>query len=175
MAYITQVQYDYAPQEVKREFEEQIKKNGRITNMKRTLLHSLPAYKALMEWYTLKDEVMPFLGERGVNFYCYAISTENDCLVCSTFFARILQDMNINFDEIDFTEKEELIIKYGRSLVRNPQEIPPEIFDDLKKHFNEEEIVALTAFGSMMIATNLINTALKVELDDVLVPYAKRR
>ncbi|MBR0597492.1 carboxymuconolactone decarboxylase family protein [Sinanaerobacter chloroacetimidivorans] len=174
MAYISQVNYEDASQEVKEHFEDQIERNGRITNMKKTLLHSVPAYKALMEWYTLRDVVKPFLGERGVNFFCYAISTENDCLICSTFFAQILDDLKIDFYSFAFTEKESAVIEYGRALVSNPHRISEELFSKLKKFFNEEEIVALTAFGSIMIATNLINTALKVELDEELVPYTKR-
>lgn len=175
MAHISQVNYNEASPEVKEEFEYQISHNGRITNMKKTLLHSLPAYRALMEWYTLRDEVEPFLGNRGVNFFCYAISTENDCLICSTFFAQILDELNIEFDSFSFTEKEAAVIDYGRALVSTPHDISEYIFLRLKQFFNEEQIVALTAFGSIMIATNLINTALKVELDEELVPYSKRR
>lgn len=175
MAYITQVNYEEASQEVKEQFDYQIKHNGKITNMKKTLLHSIPAYKALMEWYTLKDVVEPFIGDRGVNFYCYAISTENDCLICSTFFAQILDELKIDFNSFSFTEKESTLIAYGRALVSSPHKISEAIFNDLKKFFNEEQIVALTAFGSIMIATNLINTALKVELDVELEPYSKRR
>ncbi len=175
MAYISQVKYEEASPEVKAQFDYQIKHNGRITNMKKTLLHSLPAYRALMEWYTLRDKVEPFLGSRGVNFFCYAISTENQCLICSTFFAQILDELNIDFESFSFTEQETVVIDYGRTLVSNPHNISEEIFSGLRKFFNEEQIVALTAFGSMMIATNLINTALQVELDETLTPYSKRR
>ena len=175
MSYISQVKYEGSSQEVKTQFDDQIRRNGKITNMKKTLLQSMPAFKALMEWYALRDAVEPFIGDRGVNFFCYAISIENDCLVCSTFFARILNDLDIEFEKFGFTEKENLIVSYGSALVHNPHDISEEIYIDLKKHFNEEQIVALTAFGSMMIATNLINTALKVDLDDELVPYSKRR
>lgn len=175
MSYISQVNYRESSQEVKTQFDDQINRNGKITNMKKTLLHSMPAFKALMEWYTLRDAIAPFIGARGVNFYCYAISTENDCLICSTFFARILDDLNININSFAFTEEENLIVSYGRALVHNPHDISEKIYTDLKKHFSEEQIVALTAFGSIMIATNLINTALKVDLDDELVPYSKGR
>lgn len=175
MAHISQVNYEAASKEVKEQFEYQIRHNGRITNMKKTLLHSLPAYRALMEWYTLRDEVEPFLGNRGVNFFCYAISTENDCLICTTFFAQILDELNIDFNSFSFTGQEAAVIDYGRALVSSPQDIQDEIFQRLKAFFNEEQIVALTAFGSIMIATNLINTALKVELDEELIPYSKRR
>jgi hypothetical protein len=174
MAYISQVEYENASEEVKAQFDDQIKKHGRITNMKKTLLHSVPAFKALMEWYPLEKEVEKFLGERATNFYCYAISTQNQCLICSTFFRKILVDLKIDFDHFTFTEEENEIIEYGRFLVQDPANIPEELFTKLEKRYTQEQIVLLTAFGSMMIATNLINTALKVELDDILVPYTKR-
>ena len=173
MAYITQVNYKNASPEAKAEFDDQIQKHGRITNMKKTLLHSVPAFHALMEWYTLEKEVEKFLGKRAVNFYCYAISTQNDCLICSTFFRKILKDLDIDFDNFSFTEEEDEIIDYGRYLVKDPANIPEELMAKLKARYTEEEIVLLTAFGSIMIATNLINTALKVDLDDILVPYTK--
>ena len=174
MAQISQVSYEEASKEVKEQFDFQIRHNGRITNMKKTLLHSLPSYKALMEWYTLRDEVEPFLGSRGVNFFCYAISTENDCLICSTFFAQILDELKIDFETFSFTEQESVVIDYGKALVSGPHDIPDRIFHKLRQFFNEEQIVALTAFGAIMIATNLINTALQVELDEELIPYSKR-
>lgn len=175
MSYISQVEYEESTQEVKKQFDDQMDRNGKVTNMKKTLLHSMPAFKALMEWYELREAVEPFIGARGVNFYCYAISTENNCLICSTFFSRILDDLNIDINNFSFTEKEYLIVSFGRALAHNPHDISEEIYIDLKKHFNEEQIVALTAFGSIMIATNLINTALKIDLDDELVPYSKGR
>ncbi len=173
MAHVSQVIYENASLEVKEQFDDQIRKNGRITNMKKTLLHSLPAFHTLMEWYTLAGEVEKFIGKRALNFYCYAISTQNSCLICSTFFSKILADLEIDFDNFSFTEEESDIIEYGQYLVNDPGNIPDELFSKLKQRYNEEQIVLLTAFGSIMIATNLINTALKVELDDVLVPYSK--
>lgn len=174
MAYISQVVYEEATKEVRDQFDEQVQKNGRITNMKKTLLHSLPAYHALMEWYPLRDAVREFLAERAVNFFCYAISTENQCLICSMFFKQILDDLQIDFDSFAFTEEEELIMAYGRALVIGPHQLPTELMDRLKQSFNETQIVELTAFGSLMIATNLINTALQVELDDILIPYTRK-
>ena len=66
MPRVSMLEYEGAPPDVRAAFDEQVAKNGRITNMKRTLLHSLPAYRAYMEWYTLRDEIQPFIGERGV-------------------------------------------------------------------------------------------------------------
>ena len=47
------------------------------------------------------------------------------------------------------------------------------MFSELKKFFTDEQIVTLTAFAGLMIATNLINNVLKVDLDGYLENYAK--
>lgn len=168
MAYISQVTYENASEEVKKLIDEQIRDHGKITNMKLTLLHSIPAYHALMEWFPLEETIEQFLGERAVNFFCYAISTENDCLLCSAYFNKILKDLNIDFDTFEFTDQENVLIKYGRAIVNDANNVPKEVFDDLKKYWNEEQIVAITAFATIMIATNLINKVLQVELDGYL-------
>lgn len=174
MAYISKVNYEEASQEVKALIDEQIRVNGKITNMKLTLLHSIPAYHALMEWFPLEKTIETFLGERAVNFFCYAISEENDCLLCSAFFRKILKELQIDFDTFAFTEEENLLIQYGKAIVQDANHIPAELFSDLKKHWNEEQIVAITAFATIMIATNIINKSLDIEVDDNLIPYTKK-
>lgn len=174
MAYISKVNYDEASDEVKALIDEQIRENGRITNMKLTLLHSVPAYHALMEWFPLERTIEAFLGERAVHFFCYAISEENDCLLCSAYFRKILKELDIDFDTFAFTDEEQLLIQYGRAIVSDANHVPAELFAELKKHWNEEQIIAITAFATIMIATNLINKTLDIELDDHLIPYTKK-
>ena len=65
MPRIRPVEYAETTPAVRAAHDEVIREHGRITNMKRTLLHSLPAFQALMEWYPLRDTVQPFLGERS--------------------------------------------------------------------------------------------------------------
>ena len=60
--------------------------------MKQTLGHSPVALRALMQWYPLRNEVETFLGQRSTIIYVHAISSATDCLICSTFFRRILID-----------------------------------------------------------------------------------
>ncbi len=170
MARVSQIDYDSASEEVRRAHDEHLK-IGKMTNMKRTLLNNVPSFKALMEWYTLRDEAAKFLTPLDINLFCYAISAENDCLICSSFFRKILRDEGIDFENFSFTRVEQALISYGRSLVDAPHEIDDEQFDELREFFNEEQLVVLTSFGAIMIATNLINTALRVELDGYLDGY----
>lgn len=174
MPRIQTVEYENANEEVKAQFDDQISRNGRITNMKKTLLHSLPAFHALMEWYPLRDSAKEFLSDREVNLFCHAISSQNSCLICSTFFRKILIDSGENPDNPVFSKREEVLIEFGRRCVTEPLNIDNKLFSQLKEFFNDQQIVLLTAFAGMMIATNLINNALKVDLDDYLESYTGR-
>ncbi|MDR2266001.1 MAG: hypothetical protein LBE09_00225 [Christensenellaceae bacterium] len=173
MQQIRILEYDMCDSERKELYDGQIKQHGRITNMKKTLLNSPLAFKVLMEWYPLRDEVNKFVDNLGVNTFCYGISAENDCIICSTFFRRLLIDTGYNPDKLELTGINKLLWDYGRALVSKPRDIPQDLFNELKKHYDEEQIVLLTAFGGMMIATNLINNALDVPLDSYLTNYAK--
>lgn len=174
MARIAMIQYENATQAQKEQFDDQIQKNGKITNMKKTLLHSLPAFHALMQWYPLRDEAEAFIGEMGVNCFCHAISAQSQCLICSTFFRKILKDNGRDPDALVLTEKEQLLVDFGRSCAAQGGKVDDELYGRLQAVFSEEQIVILTAFAGLMIATNLINNALEVDLDDYLLSYTRR-
>jgi len=168
---IRPVDYEEAPPEARAAYDGVVRDLGRITNMKRTLLHSLPAFRALMEWYSLRDTVQPFLGERLTNLFSHAISAENDCLICSTYFRRALIDAGENPDALELDEREELVIEFARRLAEPFGRVPDDLYARLAGRFSDEQIVALTAFGALMVATNVFNNALEVEFDGYLEPY----
>ena len=146
---------------------------ARITNMKRTLLHSVPAFDALMTWYDLRDAVKPFLGDRLTTLFAHALSSETDCLICSTFFRRILIDSGEDPDALEMDEREAAVVAYCRALAMTPHRVPDAVYDRVASNFDDGQMVALTAFGALMVATNVINNALGVPLDDYLQPYRR--
>ena len=152
-------------------FEAGVERFRRMTNMKRTLLHSLPAYHALMEWYDLRDTVAPFLGDRLTNLFSHAISSETNCLICSTFFRRILIDAGEDVENLTLDEREQAVIDFGRCLATPFSRVPDDVYARVAAHFDDAQVVALTAFGAMMVATNIVNNALDVPLDDYLIAY----
>jgi len=152
-------------------YDETVRAQGRITNMKRTLLHSIPSFRALMEWYPLRDTVQPFLGERLTTIFAHVISVDTDCLICTTYMRRIIIDSGEDPDNFSLNEREQLVVDFGRCLARPGGWVPDELYARLSAEFTDEQIVALTAFGAMMLATNVLNNALQVELDDYLEPY----
>ena len=147
--------------------------HGRTTNMKRTLARSPVALDALMTWYDLRATVVPFLGERATTLFAHAISAGTDCLVCSTFFRRLLIESGEDPEALRLDDWERTIVEYGRQLAVDPHGVSDELFARLADRLRPDQIVALTAFGGLMVATNLFNNALRVDLDDYLLRYRK--
>lgn len=156
------------------EFDAQIAAHGRMTHMKRTLAHSWPALRALMEWYPLRDAVVTFLGERRTHLFVHAISSETDCLICSTFFRRLMIEAGEDPDAPVLDERDKTIVEFGRRLAAPRNRVEDELYERLAAWLAPEQIVALTAFGAMMIATNVFNNALEVGLDEYLKPYTRK-
>ena len=173
MARISTIEPEDANTEQRAVHDDGVKRYGRMTNMKRTLLHSLPAFHSLMEFYPLASVVAPFLGARATNVFLHAISAETDCLVCSTYFRRHLIDAGEDPDHLDLSECEKLLVEFGRSLSTQTSRVSDDVYARLAAEFTTEQIVALTAFGSLMVATNVFNNALEVDLDEYLEGYRK--
>jgi hypothetical protein len=146
---------------------------GRMTNMKWTLAHSPVALDALLQWYPLYDQVVPVLGERRAWLYCHAISTQSDCLICSTFFRRLIIDAGEDPDTVELDEFDELVVDLGRRLADDPHSVDDALHARLAERLDTEQIVTLIAFGAIMLATNVFNDALAVDLDGYLHTYAK--
>lgn len=172
MARIPQINYETASEQARAAHDAHLKV-GKMTNMKRTLLNSVPAFDALMTWYPLREQAAKFLDDLEINFFCYSISSANECLICSMFFTKILVDNGIDYKSFAFTERQQTLIDFGKALVLTPRDISDEIFQRLHKAFTDEQIVLLDAFGAIMIATNLINSSLQVDLDDYLESYTE--
>jgi hypothetical protein len=159
------------PPEVKALYDEESRRAGRVTNMKATLLHSLPAYRMFRDWHVVKDEVRIAVGERALSIYSHAISSTAGCLLCSTYFRRLLLNEGLEPDSFTPTEEEAQLIELGYAVAK-PQEPPkPDLIERLKRRYDERTIVNLIAYGGTMLATNVFNNLLGMDLDDYLEPY----
>ena len=76
------VKYEEASDEVKALIDEQIEE-WKITNKKLTLLHSIPAYHALMEWFPLEKTIEGVL--ENVQLISSAMQSPNKTIACSRF------------------------------------------------------------------------------------------
>ena len=154
-----------ASDEVRAAIDAHLAQGYRLTNEKLTLLHNVPAFEALeVQSYALDRELQKFVGKRAADFYEYAISAQNECLVCSAYFVKLLRQNGIQrFEDIDFTEEERLLIAYGQAIARDPKGVEDELFERMRRVFSEEALVVITAMGVFMIANNAFNDILRVE------------
>jgi alkylhydroperoxidase family enzyme len=123
----------------------------------------------------MADLCKAFIGNRELSLYAYDISEGNRCLVCGTFFRKILIDAGDDPDNPVLSEEENLLMELGFSIAEDPHNIDPDIYAQLKERYNDEQLVLLFAFAGMMTATNLFNTVAKVPLDEVLYEYRKTK
>lgn len=171
MARIAPVRFEEAPLAARAEWARQVAAHGRMTNMKRTLARSAVALTAYMQWYPLRDEVETFLGKRLTLLFAHAISSETNCLICSTYFRRYLIDNGENPDDLALDDKEQTFVALGRQIARDPHGVSDDLFAAVEQYLHPDEIVTLTAFAGMMVATNIINNVLNVDLDEYLEIY----
>ena len=172
MARIQPVTDSGLQESLKRSFEQHIEKyNGRITNMKATLGHSLLSFEVYMQWYPLYHEVEVILGKRLAYLFAWSISTASDCPLCSTFFRKIIIDAGEKPESLVLSPSQQDLLTFGCSIARHRGNIANHIYDAVARNYTEPEMVTLIAFAGQMIATNVFNNVIETTIDDYLEEY----
>jgi len=151
-----------------RAYDEEIARVGLVTNMKGTILHSLEAHQAYHGSYLIKAELIKLLGKRTFNVYAHAISSASDCLLCSTFFRKALAAEGISPKDFNPSEEEQLLIDLGSRIGGRAKQLDEAIWTRLRQRYDDTAIVNLIGFGGTMVATNIFNSLLEVDVDDYL-------
>lgn len=171
MSHITPIDYETASDAVRAEHDREVELRGRMTNMKRTLLHSPVAHHIYAEWFTLREELRPALDDRAIWLLCQAIATECRSIIPVGFFRRALINAGLTPETIVPSEDEALLIDFGKAIARDSNAIPEGLWERLKTRYDEPTLVNLVAFAGIMIATAIYNNAVKVDIDPELGPY----
>ena len=164
MPIIDLIDLENAPADAKEAAERHLAKGYSMTNEKRTLLHNVTAFEALEGMsYEVSKELKKFISPRAANLFEYAISVENDCLVCTTYYKKYMESIGLDINNLDYTEEEKLVIEYAQAIVRDRKNIPEELFNRLLDYLGQEGLVVLTTMGMFMIANNYFNDILHVQ------------
>lgn len=145
--------------------------HGRITNMKSTLGHSRVAFQAYMEWYPLFEEVKKILGERLAGLFAWSISEAADCPLCSTYFRKVIIEAGEKPEALVLTDEEQEVLSFGAAIAQNKGFIADEVYQPLAARFQDRDMVVLTAFAGIMIATNIFNNVIHTDIDKYLFPF----
>ena len=174
MAHLSPIDYATASDEIRAEHDRELKLRGRMTNMKRILLHSPAAHRIYAEWFTLRDLLRPVLDDRAIWLVCMAIAQTLRAEIPVTFFRRALIDSGLDPEAVEVTADEELLIKFGKAVAADGNAVPDETWAGLKARYDETLLVNLTAFAGIMVATCVFTNAVKVDLDPELEKYRRK-
>ncbi|MFD1712926.1 hypothetical protein ACFSBZ_00430 [Amnibacterium flavum] len=143
------------------------------SNTKAALLGHAPSLNAYLEWYTLRDELTPVIGARGVTLFGLAISDASGSDVCQSYFRSQLADAGEDPDSPVLDERDALLADLGRLVVTAPGEIPDDVYSRLEQSFEPWQRVLLVAFAGLMVATNIFNMVGRVPVDLALRPFQR--
>ncbi|MBZ9821591.1 hypothetical protein [Mesorhizobium sp. CA4] len=174
MAHLSPIDYPTASDDIRAEHDRELALRGRMTNMKRILLHSPTAHRIYAEWFMLRDLLKPTLDDRAIWLFSKAIAGTMRAEIPVTFFRRALIDSGLDPEAIEPTADEALLIGFGKAVAADANAVADETWAALKARYDETLLVNLTAFAGIMVATCVFTNAVKVDLDPELEMYRKR-
>ncbi|MBZ9661988.1 hypothetical protein LB523_23350 [Mesorhizobium sp. ESP-6-4] len=174
MAYLSSIDYATASDDIRAEHDRELALRGRMTNMKRILLHSPAAHRIYAEWFTLRDLLKPTLDDRAIWLLSKAVAETMRAEIPVTFFRRALIDNGLDPEAIEPTADETLLISFGMAIAADANGVPEETWAALKARYDETLLVNLTAFAGIMVATCVFTNAVKVDLDPELEMYRRQ-
>jgi len=139
---------------------------GPLSNLDRALLGSASVFAAYSAWFDLRDELIPYLGERAVNLFCFAISDGYAAHYPATFFRRELELSGDDPLDPQVTEAERLLIDWGRALGAGAASLAPELRDAVEQTFQPKLRLLLTAFAGLMVAVCVVTVVGQVPTED---------
>ena len=174
MARVRDIQINEVPEEVRPTYQRFATDYGPFLNQVKVFAHRPPALKHIMGLLLdLADEAV--LPKRYLEIALVVVSKMNECTYCVAHHtprlveqgltpesvAGILEPQVPGFDEVDL-----LVRDYAVQVTEKPQYMRDAIFDELKKHFSEEQIVELTLRTALCGFFNRFNDALQIGMED---------
>lgn len=150
-------------------FDDFIRERGAVPNMFRTLAHAPDLLKTFFAHFraVLAEGAVPTRVKEMVAVRVSHLNGSRYCLGSHTGLAKrfgvsdgqvaCLQDQG----KADFTPAEKAAVEFGEALTKN--DVPPALYAELRKHYDERGIVEIAAVACTFNYTNKFNTALETE------------
>ena len=177
MARVRDVEIDEVPDEVRPTYQRFASEYGPFLNQVKVFAHRPPAVKHLMGLLLeLADEAL--LPKRYLEIVLVVVSKLNECRYCVAHHAPRLVDQGLapetvaNILEPDcpgLDAVDRLVRDYAVQVTTKPQYLRDAIFEELKNHFTEAEIVELTLRTALCGFFNRFNDALQIGMEDGVI------
>jgi len=105
------------------------------------------------EWETLREEIVPYVGERALSLLAFAVFDEADGFEGAAYFRESLRESGTDVDSPEVTETEGLLIRWGRLFARDAEGIPADVEAEFERSFNPQLRELLVQFAALTVAT----------------------
>ncbi|GHT96496.1 hypothetical protein FACS1894116_13730 [Betaproteobacteria bacterium] len=152
---------------------------GAFGNQASVLAHVPPAFVHLTSMLTeLKHrEVTPW---RYIELAIVTVSRLNACTYCVSHHTPVLETIGVSpqaaaqvleYETVDeFDEIDRVVIEYAIAVTRDARRVSDVLFARLRQHFSEEQVVELTLRIGLCGFFNRFNDALRIEIEDGVLP-----
>lgn len=174
MARVRDIEIDEVPEDVRPTYARFAGEYGPFLNQVKVFAHRPPALRHVMGLLLeLADEAL--LPKRYLEIALVAVSKLNECRYCVAHHSPRLVDLGLdpatvaNILEPDcpgLDDRDRLVRDYAVAVTTKPQQIRDAMFEALKRHFTEAEIVELTLRTALCGFFNRFNDALRIEMED---------
>ncbi|MFQ5827827.1 MAG: carboxymuconolactone decarboxylase family protein [Candidatus Methylomirabilia bacterium] len=174
MARVRDVDISEVPEDVRPVYERYATAYGPFLNQLKVFAHRPPVVKHIMGLLLdLADEAV--LPKRYLEIALVTVSKLNECAYCVVHHTPRLVDQGLAPDTVanildpdcpGLDDVERLVRDYAVQVATKPQYIHDAIFDALKKHFSEGQIVELTLRIALCGFFNRFNEALGIGIED---------
>jgi uncharacterized peroxidase-related enzyme len=171
MARVRSIPSTELPQDLADVYERFAGEYGPFRNQVAVFAH-VPAAMGHLMSMLMELRAAATLPKRYLEIAIVVVSKLNECHYCvahhkpfltvegisSDGIDRLLDDDNPELDEVD-----RLVIEYARVAWETPNQVPDSLFDRLRRHFSEAQIVELTLRITLCGFFNRFNDALRIE------------
>ncbi len=173
MARVRDIHINEVPEDVRPVYERYSNEYGPFLNQVKVFAHRPPALKHIMGLLLdLADESL--LSKRYLEIALVAVSRLNECTYCVAHHAPRLVDQGLSPETVagilepdceGLDEVDRLVRDFAVEVTTRSQMMRDEIFDRLKQHFSEEQIVELTLRTALCGFFNRFNDALQIGME----------
>ena len=174
MPRVREVEIDDVPEDVRPVYQRFTEEYGPFLNQVKVFAHRPPALRHIMGLLLdLADEAV--LPKRYLEIALVAVSKLNECTYCVAHHAPRLAEQGLAPDTVarilepdcpGLDTVDRLVRDYAVQVTEKPQTMRDAIFDELRTHFSEEQIVELTLRTALCGFFNRFNDALQIEMED---------
>ncbi len=177
MARVSDVEIDAVPDDVKPVYERFASEYGPFLNQVRVFAHRPTAVKHIMGMLLdFKDEQI--LPKRYLEIVLVTVSKLNECRYCVAHHTPRLIEQGLQAETVTnilepdcpgLDDVDRLVRDYAVEVTERSQYMRDKIFDDLKQHFTQEQIVELTLRTALCGFFNRFNDALMIGMEEGVV------